>query len=459
MDSSLTNETLNLTGDSHGNSLAVTVGLTLANVVAIVGGTLGNSLVILVVVINRSMHSSTNYFISSLAAADLIVTSICMPLFFVYNVLTWPVWPFGRTACRVLSYLVHVSVMASALSLLSISYDRCLSIFFPLKRLVTLSRAKKVIALIWFVSPLLLLPSLLHHDVVSTEHAGKKAVMCVESWDTIQQLHAYQMYRVSCYFLFVLQITVVYCLIGRSLYKRKQPGEQTAHSEAKAQLSKRKVLRMLFLVVTMFSLSWLPYIINKLLNMFPPERSYKSPDVFVFIGNFLALLNSVANPVVYAVLNQTYRTAFRYAIRCKCNFETEERRRALSKSLRNGRSSSKSQMRRQRSMERRKSSLSTEVFVLPGDENDKTRPVRCLSFVKTDIALNDLSKTGANGFRSNGMERRRVSFGGELLTKEEGNFVNCAIKEEEFEEEFPTARPGSASGDNSLAHVNESFET
>ena len=311
------------------NSLAVTVILTLANVVSIVGGTLGNSLVILVVVINRGMHSSTNYFISSLAAADLIVTSICMPLFFVYNVLTWPVWPFGRTACRVLSYLVHVSVMASALSLLSISYDRCLSIFFPLKRLVTLSRAKKVIALIWSVSPLLLLPSLLHHDVVSTEHAGKKAVMCVESWDTIQQLHAYQMYRVSCYFLFFVQITVVYCLIGKKVYQRKPPGIQTSQSRARRLPIKRRVVKMLFVVVMLFTLSWLPYIMNKLLGIFPPETGYKPSDVFVFTGNFLALLNSVANPVVYAVFNKNFRTAFRYAIRCKCNYEVEERRRKL----------------------------------------------------------------------------------------------------------------------------------
>lgn len=339
MDNLFKNETLarNFTTNSsespttQSNShLSAVIALSIANIGSIILGTLGNFLVIISVIINRNMRSTTNFFIASLATADLVVTSICMPLFYVYYVLTWPVWPFGKAGCRILSFLVHMSVMASALSLLSISYDRFLSVFFPMRKFITKTRAKMLVAFIWFVSPLLLLPSLLHHDTKPTMKDGKKEVMCIESWDTPQETHSYQMYRVSCYFLFVLQISVVYFLIGFHLYKRQHPGEQTCQNKAKELLSKRKIIKMLLLVVALFTLCWLPYIINKLLNIFPPRPNYVPPTLFVSVGNFLGLLNSVANPLVYAVLNKNFRTAFKNALRCNCNYEVEQRRRTVS---------------------------------------------------------------------------------------------------------------------------------
>ena len=413
---------------TQGGPLSVVIALTIANVVSIFLGTLGNSLVIISVIINRSMRSTTNFFISSLAAADLIVTSTCMPLFYVYNVLTWPVWPFGKGGCRVLSYLVHMSVMASALSLLAISYDRFLSVFFPMKRLITITRAKKIVAFIWFVSPFLLLPSLLHHDIqiVTTNGDKEDAVMCVESWSTTQELHSYQMYRISCYFLFLLQISVVYFLIGYRLYTRQHPGEQTSQSRAKDLLNKQKIIKMLFLVVALFALCWLPYIINKLLNIFPPKVDYVPPDLFVFVGNFLGLLNSVANPLVYAVLNKNFRTAFKNALRCNCNYELEERRRTVSVVTK------QTQRRQSESLaadRRRASSLSVTdnpIISLGGRVGTVDR-VRCLSFTSIEQeTFFELAKL-SNHLPQNrcvptrNPEKRRVSFEGDFSVNFEDN--------------------------------------
>lgn len=422
-----TNLTSNLTGyqnsDSNsGASLSAVVGLSIANILAIFFGTFGNSLVIVSVIINRGMRSTTNIFIASLAGADVIVTSTCMPLFFVYNVLTWPVWPYGKTGCRILSFLVHMSVMASALSLLAISYDRFVSVFFPLKRFITPPRAKKIVGVIWFVSPFLLLPSLFHHDVVSKEI---KAAKCEESWRSSKALHSYQMYRISCYFLFLLQISVLYFLIGRRLYTRQQPGEQTSQSKAKDLLSKRKIIKMLFLVVALFALCWLPYMINKLLNIFPPSPGYYAPDLFVFVGNFLGLLNSVANPIVYAVLNKNFRKAFKNALRCNCNYELEERRRTASVV------SKQAQRRQSESLtldrvHRNSLSISDNQVVSYGRVvTGQTRAeIKCLSFTSIEReAILELSKfptcSQSQGFSGRNPEKRRVSFGGELLSSME----------------------------------------
>lgn len=316
--------------ESKGNSVGLAIALSLANIVSITVGSWGNLLVVLVVIFNRGLHSSTNFFIASLATADLLVTSICMPIFYVYNVLTWPVWHFGNAVCQISSYLVHTSVMASALSLLAISYDRFVSICFPTKAIMTIKRAKFIVAFIWGVSPILLIASLFHHGVVPVKYKGQDALMCMETWDTKTELHRYQMYRISCYFLFVLQISVLYLVIGCKLYNREPPGAQTMQGKMKMNNEKKKIIKMLFSVVLLFALSWLLYIINKLLNIFPPWKNYKAPDIFVFVGNFLGLLNSVINPIVYAVLNRNFRTALKHAIRCHCKYEAEERKRTQS---------------------------------------------------------------------------------------------------------------------------------
>lgn len=427
IEKNLTNNSSEFFATQAGSPLSLVVALTIGNVVSIFLGILGNCLVIISVIINRGMRSTTNFFIASLAAADLIVTSTCMPLFYVYNVLMWPVWPFGRAGCRILSYLVHMSVMASALSLLSISYDRFLSVFFPMKRLITMPRAKKIVAFIWFVSPLLLLPSLFHHNTINSKTKdGKKAVMCVESWDTTRELHSYQMYRVSSYFLFLLQISVVYFLIGYRLYTRQHPGEQTSQSRAKDLLNKRKIIKMLFLVVALFTLCWLPYVINKLLNIFPPRPDYVPPDLFVFVGNFLGLLNSVANPLVYAVLNKNFRTAFKNLLRCNCNYEVEERRRTVSVV-------SKQTKRRQSESltadRRRTSSLSgseNATFSMAGRAVQNGERPRCLSFASVGqeaiVEMSELSRRN--------QENRRVCFENDLFncegneTQESANLEN-----------------------------------
>lgn len=68
---------------------------------------------------------------------------------------------------------------------------------------------------------------------------------------------------------------------------------------------------MLFLVVVLFVLCWLLYMINKFLNIFFLSLGYYVLDLFVFVGNFLGLLNSVVNLIVYVVFNKNFRKVFK----------------------------------------------------------------------------------------------------------------------------------------------------
>ena len=70
------------------------------SVIAILGF-VGNLSVIIVVVANLQMRSTTNTLIISLAVADLLFIVICVPFTAVSYVIT--VWPFGIAWCMVSS--------------------------------------------------------------------------------------------------------------------------------------------------------------------------------------------------------------------------------------------------------------------------------------------------------------------------------------------------------------------
>jgi len=79
----------------------------------------GNGIVILSVITCRRVRTVTNYFIFSLAGADLMTAVMCVPFTFIAN---WLVdrWPFGAAMCPIVSYLQTVSVFLSAFTLVGL---------------------------------------------------------------------------------------------------------------------------------------------------------------------------------------------------------------------------------------------------------------------------------------------------------------------------------------------------
>jgi hypothetical protein len=75
-------------------------------------GLVGNLSVIIVVMANNSMRSTTNILIIGLAIADLVFIIVCVPFTALSYVLT--VWPFGELICKV-CLLFSVSHLAQSI--------------------------------------------------------------------------------------------------------------------------------------------------------------------------------------------------------------------------------------------------------------------------------------------------------------------------------------------------------
>ncbi|KAJ2954779.1 hypothetical protein O0L34_g3084 [Tuta absoluta] len=122
----------------------------------------GNMLVILAVVRERYLHTSTNYFVTSLAVADCLVGLVVMPFSALYEVLEHT-WFFGMDWCDIWRSLDVLFSTASILNLCVISLDRYWAITDPITYPMRMSgrRAAFLIAAVWICSSAISFPAIL----------------------------------------------------------------------------------------------------------------------------------------------------------------------------------------------------------------------------------------------------------------------------------------------------------
>lgn len=148
-------------------------------------GVLGNLLTCTVILRYRVMQTPTNFYLLSLAASDLLVLLLGMPLE-LYEM--WQNYPFllRESGCYFRTFLFETVCFASVLNVTALSVERYVAVVHPLKVKCTATRShvKKVILLLWALSLLCAVPNTSVHgiDVIPPKfgrHFPTSAVCCV----------------------------------------------------------------------------------------------------------------------------------------------------------------------------------------------------------------------------------------------------------------------------------------
>nr|QVK45764.1 G protein-coupled receptor [Proales similis] len=137
----------------------------------------GNSLVILAILRERGLKTATNFYICSLACADLIVGLIVMP-FNSLNEMTNNYWFFGHIWCDIWHSLDVFASTASINSLLFIALDRHSAISDPINYYGSWIFKHWIvfIALIWLGSACISFPAIAYWRSIRTEYIPNACV-------------------------------------------------------------------------------------------------------------------------------------------------------------------------------------------------------------------------------------------------------------------------------------------
>ncbi|XP_066541152.1 thyrotropin releasing hormone receptor 2 [Hoplias malabaricus] len=324
------------TGDRVSESLEYkTVSVFLVLLVCGVG-IVGNIMVVLVVLTTRHMRTPTNCYLVSLAVADLtVLVAAGLPNISESLMATWV---YGHAGCLGITYLQYLGINVSSCSITAFTVERYIAICHPMRAqtVCTVSRAKRIIAGVWAFTCVYCMLWLFLVDI-QVNSDGR--VQCGYRVSRDLYLPIYLIDFAIFYVIPLLLAIALYGLIARILYLSPLPhppdtsnitattvrrsckepvdaGKGGRQGRPKSALSSRKqVTKMLAVVVVLFALLWMPYRTLVLINSFV-STPYLDAWFLLFCRTCI-YANSAINPVVYNLMSQKFRSAFRGLYRCQ----------------------------------------------------------------------------------------------------------------------------------------------
>ena len=326
----------------------------------------GNSLVIISVFSHRPLRTVQNFFVVSLAVADLTVALFVLPLNVAYRLLKQ--WILSSHLCQMWLTCDILCCTSSILNLCVIALDRYWAIVDPVnyaqKR--TIRRVNSRIAAVWVLSLIISVPPLLGWN-------DWPAHFTEDTPCALTQERLFVVYSASgSFFIPLVIMSVVYAKIFFAIKRRvrqrarelgalaaqvaatstdsrpladpesaasqeeaprpprppEQPSARAGNSangdsvrqfiEEKQRISlskESKAARVLGVIMGVFVVCWLPFFLMYAIVPFCANCTPPSRRVVDFV-TWLGYVNSSFNPIIYTIFNKDFRTAFGNLLRC-----------------------------------------------------------------------------------------------------------------------------------------------
>lgn len=269
----------------------------------------GNSVVLWTVYKTESLHCVSNFFIASLALADLLVGLVLNPILVVravvycYQIYTDKI-PHGFDLAE--DFLWIQGLLISTFSFTTISIDRFIAITQAIhyKTIMTCRRCQIIIVFLWISSMLV---------------AFLRIVLRERDlpwlWLATIILACFFPLCITCYCYKAIFRTAK--LQIRSIASLSTAQEREQHSEA---LKNTKAAVTIAIVIGVFSISYIPSVVVACINLLFTSkcaRLYNSTTEWPW-ASLVAYLSSAINPWIYSIRSQEFRQAMKKAFLKTC---------------------------------------------------------------------------------------------------------------------------------------------
>ncbi|XP_006893543.1 PREDICTED: 5-hydroxytryptamine receptor 2B [Elephantulus edwardii] len=370
-------EDVKQTGEEQGTKLRWAALLILTVIIPTIGG---NILVILAVSLEKKLQYATNYFLMSLAVADLLVGLFVMPIALL-TIMFEPTWPLPLVLCPAWLFLDVLFSTASIMHLCAISVDRYIAIKKPIQANQYNSRATAFIKItvVWLISIGIAIPVPIKG--IQADKGNLNNITCALTKDRFSNFMLFG--SLAAFFIPLGIMIATYFLTIHVLQKKaylvknKPPHRLTwttvstvfqrdetpcSSPERVAMLdgsrkdktlsnssddlfmrrmstvgkksvqtisNEQRASKVLGIVFFLFLLMWSPFFVTNITlavcDSCNQSTLNKLLEIFVWIG----YVSSGVNPLVYTLFNKTFRDAFgRYIT---CNYQSTKSVKTLRK--------------------------------------------------------------------------------------------------------------------------------
>ena len=265
------------------------------------------------------MRTITGFLFVNMAAADLLVTLIAMPVSMTlpYTEMRWLPGILGNITCKLVSVSLHVSILASILSLMLMSVNRFLGVVFPFARFSSFRRAKVLTITIWLCSMIAMIPAAVLWKIEKGEAGGMHCQPAFRDvfGDYEKGMRVFYTYLfLAGYLIPLLVISVLYGMTCRQLWRQKKDDRQRlsiALEIIERHEARKTTVRTLVIVTAAFAICWLPSQTYHLIFAFNNDLHRSLPRYVMFVCFWFGHANSALNPWLYMLLTNKFLTALR----------------------------------------------------------------------------------------------------------------------------------------------------